>query len=75
MENDVTKPSFEIVSYGEKQRSWKRNCCIKNQLMETRTSQVLISLLKFNIIKEKVKGVLKVYDSKGFDASSTIFEL
>ena len=29
---------------------------------------------EFNIIKEKVKGVLKVYDSKGFDASSTIFD-
>ena len=70
--NDVTN-QFEIVSYGENKEAGKGTVVLKPVDGNKNFTGSNITA-EFNIIKEKVKGVLKVYDSKGFDASSTIFD-
>ena len=70
--NDVTN-QFEIVSYGENKEAGKGTVVLKPVDGNKNFTGSNITA-EFNIIKEKVTGALKVYDSKGFDASSTIFD-
>ena len=66
--NDVSK-QFEIVSYGENIEAGKGTVVLKpvdgnkNFTGDNVTAE-------FNIVKEKVKATLKVYDSKGFDVTT-----
>ena len=70
--NDVSK-QFEIVSYGENKEAGTGTIVLKpvDGNKNFTGSNITAS---FNIIKEKVAGTLNVYDSKGFDASTTIFD-
>ena len=67
--NDVSK-QFEVVSYGENVEAGKGTVVLKpvdgnkNFTGDNVTAE-------FNIVKEKVKADLKVYDSKGFDVTSS----
>ena len=70
--NDVTN-QFEIVSYGENKEAGKGTVVLKPVDGNKNFTGSNITA-EFNIIKEKVTGDLKVYDSKGFDASKTIFD-
>ena len=70
--NDVTN-QFEIVSYGENKEAGKGTVVLKPVNGNKNFTGSNITA-EFNIIKEKVTGTLNVYDSKGFDASGTIFD-
>ena len=71
--NDVTN-QFEIVSYGENKEAGKGTVVLKPVDGNKNFTGSNITA-EFNIIKEKVRGTLNVYDSKGFDASkTTIFD-
>ena len=67
--NDVSK-QFEVVSYGENVEAGKGTVVLKpvdgnkNFTGDNVTAE-------FNIVKEKVKATLKVYDSKGFDVTTS----
>ena len=67
--NDVSK-QFEVVSYGENVEAGKGTVVLKpvdgnkNFTGDNVTAE-------FNIVKEKVKAELKVYDSKGFDVTDS----
>lgn len=70
--NDVTN-QFEIVSYGENKEAGKGTVVLKPVDGNKNFTGSNITA-EFNIIKEKVKGTLNVYDSKGFEVSSHIFD-
>ena len=70
--NDVTN-QFEIVSYGENKEAGKGTVVLKPVDGNKNFTGSNITA-EFNIIKEKVTGKLNVYNSKGFDDSSHIFD-
>ena len=70
--NDVTN-QFEIVSYGENKEAGKGTVVLKPVDGNKNFTGSNITA-EFNIIKEKVTGKLNVYNSKGFEDSSHIFD-
>ena len=67
--NDVSK-QFEVVSYGENVEAGKGTVVLKPVDGNKNFTGDNITA-EFNIVKEKVKADLKVYDSKGFDVTSS----
>ena len=67
--NDVSK-QFEVVSYGENVEAGKGTVVLKPVDGNKNFTGDNITA-EFNIVKEKVKAELKVYDSKGFDVTSS----
>ena len=64
---------FEIVSYGENKEAGTGTVVLKPIDGNKNFTGSNITAT-FNIIKEKVAGELKVYDSKGFDDSAHVFD-
>ena len=67
--NDVSK-QFEVVSYGENVEAGKGTVVLKPVDGNKNFTGDNITA-EFNIVKEKVKAELKVYDSKGFDVTDS----
>ena len=70
--NDVSD-QFEIVSYGENKEAGKGTVVLKPVDGNKNFTGSNITA-EFNIIKEKVAGTLKVYNSKGFEVTNPEFD-
>lgn len=67
--NDVTN-QFEIVSYGENVEAGKGTIVLKVKDGNKNFTGDNITV-EFNIVKEQVKGSLKLYNDKGIDITNS----